>query len=251
LLGWATREPATLVDLLGADDLDAFTDLSSRHGDGWGTAAVTAHGEPGVAVQKSATAARDDETFRRWARTAATDLGLAHLRMATLGLGVHHGNTHPFTDGRVAFAHNGSIHPPAALDALLPEDLEGMRRGDTDSERYFLAVLDRLRVAAPGEALASAVEAVAATARYSSLNCLLLTPDELYAVCRYDPVAEVTEHEEGYFRLGYRVTADGVVVASSGWGEGWREIGNGEVLVVRRATLDVAVHPLADLAAVG
>ena len=39
-----------------------------------------------------------------------------------------------------------------------------------------------------------------------------------------------------------------VVVASSGWGRGWQGLANGELLVVRRGSLEVTVEPLgADL----
>ena len=57
--------------------------------------------------------------FADWSRATRSDLGLVHLRRATLGLPVRAENTHPFTDGRLAFAHNGSISPPPALDVLL------------------------------------------------------------------------------------------------------------------------------------
>jgi predicted glutamine amidotransferase len=140
LLGWASQKPTTLRDLLGEDDLGEFTELSRRHGDGWGVARSTARG---VSVRKRPDAARTSARFDRWARRRRTDLGLAHLRRATLGLRIDAANTHPFTDGRVAFAHNGSVLPPAALDSLIPA---GARRGGTtDSERYFLAVRARMR----------------------------------------------------------------------------------------------------------
>src|SRR5688500_13388654 len=132
LLGWTTREPTTLSDLLGEDDLADFTELSAKHGDGWGVARSTRRR---VVVRKRADAARSSAEFARWARGRRTDSGIAHLRWATLGLGIDPDNTHPFTDGRVAFAHNGSIRPPAALDDLLTQRSQRQRRGTTDSER--------------------------------------------------------------------------------------------------------------------
>jgi predicted glutamine amidotransferase len=247
LLGWATRTPTSLQDLLGPADLDAFTELSCKHADGWGMARST---DTGVEVRKRADAARTSDDFTALARAGRSDLGLAHLRWATLGLGVRPENTHPFTDGRLAFAHNGSISPPASLDRLLPRRVRRQRRGDTDSERYFLAVLARIAEGAtPAEALTSVVTEIAGSTRYTSLNCLLLTPDALYAVSRYDAVAPVRADEgPDYFSLRYRVGPDAVVVASSGWGSGWQELANGELMVVRRGTLDVAVTPLGDLA---
>jgi predicted glutamine amidotransferase len=243
LLGWASRVPTTLLDLLGEEDLTEFTELSSKHADGWGLARSTRRG---VRVAKAADAARTSGAFARRARRRRSDLGLAHLRWATLGLDVHEANTHPFSHGPLAFAHNGSIMPPASLDRLISPAVAGLRRGSTDSERYFLAVLSRMAEGAtPAEALARTVEDVAAGGGYTSLNCLLLTPDELHAVCRIDPdVPPRPDEGPDYFTLRYRVTGDAVVVASSGWGRDWQDLADGELLTVRRRSLDVSVRPL-------
>src|SRR5687768_15181296 len=128
LLGWATRTPTSLHRLLGHDDTVDFTELSGLHGDGWGLA----RGVPGgVDVRKRANTARMSDDFALWSRATRSGLGLVHLRRATLGLPVRAENTHPFTDGRLAFAHNGSISPPPALDVLLSPTAQAMRTGDT------------------------------------------------------------------------------------------------------------------------
>ena len=240
LLGWATRTPTTLLDLVGDEDLRTFTELSARHGDGWGVARAT---ETGVKVHKRADAARSSRTFARWARGYASDLGMAHLRWATMGLSVGIENTHPFTDGHVAFAHNGSVLSPAALDALAAPDVSRLRRGTTDSERYFLALVTRLRQGAtPRDALRDTVDEIAGTLPFTSLNCLLVTPDELIAVCHYDAAGDLEDKDPEYYRLRYRVTDDAVVVSSSGWGRDWQELPNGSLLTVRRGSLATAVH---------
>jgi predicted glutamine amidotransferase len=242
LLGWATRTPTSLHRLLGHDDLVDFTQLSGLHGDGWGLARAVAGG---VEVRKRPDTARASDDFALWSRATRSDLGLVHLRRATLGLQVKAENTHPFTDGRLAFAHNGSISPPPSLDVLLSPTAQGLRRGDTDSERYFLAVLSQLENGAdPADALRGAVAGIAATASYTSLNCLLMTPDELYAVCFFDPDGHQSDEAPDYYHLGYRTTDDAVVVASSGWGRGWQSLANGELLVVRRGSLEVTVESL-------
>jgi predicted glutamine amidotransferase len=239
LLGWATRVPTTLTDLLGAGDLGGFTELSTKHGDGWGVARSTRRG---VRVRKSPDAARTSVEFARWAGRRRADLGLAHLRWATLGLGVDRDNTHPFTDGRVAFAHNGSIRPPAGLDRLLDDRSQRRRQGTTDSERYFLAVSQLLRDGAtPEEALRGCADEIAASMEFTSLNCLLLTPEKLYALCRYDPTGRWEDDDPSYYDLRYRVSSDAVVVASSGWGGDWRELANGDLLVVGRRSLETTV----------
>lgn len=242
LLGWATRRPLPLAELLGPADLDAFTELSCTHGDGWGTARSTA---AGVEVLTSPDAARESDAFAGWAAHTATDLGMVHLRWATLGLPVRPENIHPFTDGQVAFAHNGSISPPESLDALLtPEGRAGLA-GDTDSERYFLAVLGRIRAGeAPAAALAGTVRDITARCAFSSLNALLLTPDRLVAVCLPGPRADQHAHGPDYFALRHRAGDDAVVVASSGWGRGWQELAPGELLEVDRTTLRVSVQAL-------
>jgi predicted glutamine amidotransferase len=249
LLGWASRPARPLAGLLGAEDLHAFTELSCTHGDGWGAARSTG---TGVQVVRDPDAARTSAAFADWASGTPSDLGMVHLRWATLGLAVRPENTHPFTDGTVAFAHNGSIRPPAALDPLVGDGVRALRAGDTDSERYFLAVLSRLREGAtPAGALAATVTAIAASTDFSSLNALLLTPDQLVAVCRPGPEAD--QHAEGpdYFALRYRAGDDAVVVSSSGWGRDWHELADGELLTVDRGTLAVTVRPVEELAAVG
>jgi predicted glutamine amidotransferase len=235
LLGWATRVPTTLHGLLDEPDLQDFTDLSARHCDGWGVARAT---DTGVKVHKRPHAARSSRSFGAWARSHASDLGIAHLRRATMGLSVGIENTHPFTDGRLAFAHNGSVLSPASLDRLVTPEVARLRRGTTDSERYFLALVSRLADGAtPQEALRDTVADIERTSPFTSLNCLLMTPDELVALCRYDPDGPLEDEAPDYYRLRYRLTDDAVVVSSSGWGRDWQELANGDLLVVRRGTL--------------
>jgi predicted glutamine amidotransferase len=243
LLGHVSRTPTSLAELLGEADLAEFTELSRKHGDGWGFASAT---DAGVQVVKAPDAARGSEAFGRAAHTGATDLGLVHLRWATLGLSVAPENTHPFTDGTIAFAHNGSITPPSALDALIPDDLQTQRTGDTDSERYFLATLAEARRTNPADGLAATVARITESYEFSSLNAMIATPHELITVCRYDPMAQVREDEPDYYHMRFRVTADAVVVSSTGWGSGWTPLDNGEILVVRRDTLEVSVRSVKD-----
>jgi predicted glutamine amidotransferase len=240
LLGWAARTSVSLADLLGEGDLDAFTALSSKHGDGWGIAWRDGHG---VASHTSPDAACYSPEYAQLAHALASDLAIVHLRWATLGLPVQPSNTHPFAEGDVAFAHNGSVRPPSALDELLSDKQRAAMRGTTDSERYFRAVLSAADQAPLQQGLAQTVDRIARTKDFTSLNCLLMTPDTLYAATRFNPGAEDDEGED-YFHLRYRVTDDAVVVASSGWGSDWRVLENGTLLSVDRATLETSVVSL-------
>ncbi len=243
LLGWATATPATLTDLVGERDLAGFTALSGVHGDGWGCAWRRGD-EAGIRTEPEA--ASGSAAFAAATRGLVSDLGLVHLRQASLGLAVTPENTHPFTDGGLAFAHNGSIAPPSSLEPLV-DDVTALR-GQTDSERYFRAVLARAEHLPVRDALTSTVAEVAETCGYTSLNCLLMTPEWLYAVCWYDRDAELCQTDQEYFSLRYRISPGVVVVGSSGWGRGWRELGNGEVLAVRRGTLEVSLGAVNQLA---
>jgi predicted glutamine amidotransferase len=240
LLGWAARTPTTLAELLGEADLEAFTALSRKHGDGWGIAARTGQD---IDLHTSPDAACFSDDYAERAHAQATDLAVVHLRWATLGLPVQPSNTHPFVDRGLAFAHNGSVSPPSSLDELLSDKQQAAMRGTTDSERYFRAVLSTAGCLPVETALAQVVDRIARTKTFTSLNCLLMTPDKLYAVCRFTPGHEGDE-EEDYFHLRYRVTDDAVVVASTGWGRDWRVLDNGSLLVVDRATLDTSVLSL-------
>jgi predicted glutamine amidotransferase len=244
LLGYVSRTPTTFAELLGEADLHEFTELSRKHADGWGLAWPT---DDGIEVTKAPDAARSSPLFAHAAHEHVSDLGLAHLRWATLGLNVVAENTHPFSDGSIAFAHNGSVKPPASIDPMIPDEVMRLRQGTTDSERYFLAVLARARTTDPATALAETASLIASTLEISSLNAMIATRSHLVAVSRFDPAAEAKEAEPDYYQLRYRITPDAIVVASSGWGEGWNTLRNGEMLVVDRGTLDLTVTHLPEV----
>lgn len=241
LLAYASRTPVTLTDLFGAEELAEFVELSKTHCDGWGLAYAQEEGVGRIRVPDPAHSSPD---FVEVSQEHRSDLAIVHVRWATDDLAVDVRNTHPFTDGRMAFAHNGAVRPAHALDALVSPDLRGDREGTTDSERYFLAVADRARRMAAADALAETTAAIASGGfDFTCLNATLVTDTELIAVSRYRPGAE-RERGEGpdYYRLKYRVTPDAVVLASSGWGADWETLGNGEMLVVQRSTLELAVR---------
>lgn len=241
LLGCVAPHPVTVDEVLG-EGRQAFFDLARVHGDGWGHAWSTGQD---LHVRKAPESAIGSAELAALAAGTPSVASLTHLRWATLGLDVRPENTHPFTDGRVAFAHNGSVAPPSQLDPLVAPGLAAQRGGDTDSERYFLAVLSRMQREDPQDALVHVVDDIVGSgARVHSLNSLLLTPDALYAVCSYDAGSHA---DPDYYPLLYRTGADGVVVTSTGWADstGWRLVSNGEMLVVDRRTLATTLVPVA------
>lgn len=245
LLGVVTRAPLPLA--IALDDLAVpFTDLSREHRDGWGIAAWPVQGA-GPRVVKDTAPAADTRQWDEALTGTLTDAAILHLRLASPNLPVVPGNTHPFTVGTLAFAHNGFFSPYDALDGLIDADLLAHRAGSTDSERFFLRVLTLLRDEDPVDALAHAAADIRArAASFASLNCLLLTEQALYAYSDEDPDSEVSRRRgPDFFRLRYRTEHDRVVVASSGIpqpDEDWSVLPYGRVLEISRAGLRVSVH---------
>jgi hypothetical protein len=93
----------------------------------------------------------------------------------------------------------------------------------------------------PGEALTRTVEDVVASGvGVRSLNCMLLTPSTLYAVCCYNALSD---EDPDYYPLLYRQDGDTVVVASTGWTDsaGWSVLDNGQMLSIDRTTLQMSL----------
>jgi predicted glutamine amidotransferase len=256
LLGYCARSDVSVADLIGNRGLAEFTALSAMHSDGWGMAWYE-NGQP--CVRKSPHRAEGEPEYDRLARRPLGGLGLVHLRWATPGLVVSESNSHPFRYGPYLLAHNGAIHPQARLDEMLPPTWQRQLRGTTDSEHYFLHLMWRL-----AEGDGDVMAAIAGTAMDieehfapNSLNAILLSPTTLYAICWHDrakvPHTELRERGLGdrpddvaaYFDLGYRLTPDAVVVASSGWPRGdWTPLPNRHVLVADRTTLRTSIRAL-------
>ncbi|MBG6238702.1 putative glutamine amidotransferase [Mycetocola sp. CAN_C7] len=230
LLGYVSRHPTAVLDVLGPDDFASFTSLTAVHGDGWGAAWHDADGRI-RSINSTGTAILDDD----YAAMAATRLGtsgLLHLRWATAGLPICPENTHPFVDGDYAFAHNGNISPIPHLDSLLTPESLARLTGDTDSERYFRLLLQC--IAEAGDDTEGVTRGLAILQREFpdfSLNALLLSPEALFAVhinsrAESPPRAlrALFEHEDSmparhateYYAMDYRVTEDAVHVISSG-----------------------------------
>jgi predicted glutamine amidotransferase len=117
---------------------------SLEHPDGWGIASWQDGGYPQVA--RGLGAAHLDPEFERVSSAVEARTVLAHLRLASVG-SVKLDNAHPFTHGRWAFAHNGTLHAfdrhRAAIEELIAPAYRTFR-GETDSERCFSLFLTRL-----------------------------------------------------------------------------------------------------------
>ncbi|WP_329461546.1 class II glutamine amidotransferase [Streptomyces sp. NBC_01431] len=252
------------------DAPDSLLAQSHRDPDGTGLGYFEPDGTP--QVRKAPDAAYQDRAFAREAKQICSATFLAHIRLASTG-SLTARNTHPFQqDGRL-FAHNGVIEGLEALDAQLGTDLS-LVGGDTDSERFFALITREIRGRRGdiGTGIERAARWVAAHLPVYSLNFILTTPNELWAL-RYPGTHELHVLERpaggqhgarhldhsgtaGLMRVhsGDLADAPAVVVASERMDDHpqWRPLQSGELLHVapdgrahRRLVLpDPPAHPL-------
>lgn len=261
LLGYVTAEPASITHSLGAPLFDQFTALCAIHADGWGMGWRTPQG-PEIAT--SHLCATTDPRFAELAGKRLSDAGLVHLRWATDGLAVNPENTHPFTAGGYAFAHNGNVSPIPQLESLLGDEAQALLRGTTDSERYFAYLWQEIAAADDeATALQDAVSRLHQQFPTRSLNALLLSPTTLYAIhvnnAAVGPIDDVIAmyssadeiplghaDSSGYFAMAYRETPEAVHVISSGISpEGWEPVPADSILAIDVQTRDVGVLAIA------
>jgi predicted glutamine amidotransferase len=242
----------------GAEDVDAtfwlldapasLAHQSHANPDGFGLATFDAGGA--LSVVKRPVRAADDEAFGHHARETHATTFLAHVRYADTGA-ISPRNTHPFEiDGRV-FAHNGVVGDLDRLDERLGADRR-LVHGETDSERLFALVSLAIREheGSIRDGIAAATAELADTTELYSLNFVLATPSELWAL-RYPEHNKLylleraaggprgdhhLDESSAYGTLRMR-SPDGasrplVVIASEPMDEdpGWEEIAAGELV---------------------
>ena len=241
LLGFVSNQEHTISEIAG-QDFGSFISLSVKHCDGWGVSSVDEHQRTNLIVEP--TRALDSKKFEEVTSTLKTDGALLHLRWATLGLEVNEGNSHPFTFGDISFIHNGSINPPSSLDPFISEELKVAMRGDTDSEKYFYAIVSEINKSSLIDGTLSAVRKIREKLDYSSINAMILTREK-YLVISEHKVDRIPKGEgPEYYDLYYRKDLKGVLVSSTGWNQnGWSLIPNHSLAIIDRnkLTIDIKV----------
>jgi glutamine amidotransferase len=158
----------------------SLREQSRTQPDGYGIGTFEEDGTPDV--DKRPIRALADERFAQQACEERSRTFVAHLRFASTGRRAEE-NTHPFAQQGRLFAHNGVLW---GLDAL-EQRLDGYRallKGDTDSERLFALITREtaLRGGDVGEGICAAIRWIADTLPVYSVNFVLTTPTELWAL---------------------------------------------------------------------
>jgi predicted glutamine amidotransferase len=237
---------------------------SETQPDGYGVGTFRDDGTPDV--DRGVIAAWQDDEFTRQAHDECSRTYVVHLRYASTGP-VALRNSHPFVQEGRLFAHNGVVEGLADLEQHLGED-RALVHGDTDSERVF-ALITRETRRAGGDLRAGitrAVRWIAAHLPLYSVNFVLTTPDELWAL-RYpegNPLWVLERHaggphgcrhldetsDVGTLRVhsGDLARTDAVVVATERMDEnpGWRELEPGELFRVAGDLRCSSTLPVAD-----
>ncbi|MCL1592776.1 MAG: class II glutamine amidotransferase [Actinomycetia bacterium] len=136
-----TRLECSLVAAQNALQVQSDRDgRGLRNADGWGIAHWVGDERE---VIKSTMPAFADAEFARVASEIWSESAIAHVRSATVG-SVSEANTHPFTRGAWAFAHNGTVSAFNHVRTRLDLSPYGPPDGQTDSELVFLWLLNRM-----------------------------------------------------------------------------------------------------------
>ncbi|MBU6389239.1 class II glutamine amidotransferase [Patescibacteria group bacterium] len=143
------------------------------HMDGWG---LVAYRDGRLVYQQKEADQADHNPVYTTASAAALGerptVVIGHLRKTNEK--PNRENSHPFTQEGLSFCHNGAIFEPERLplDAVALKQ----REGTTDSERFFLYLLQRLRTGLspdPVTALRDAFYFIRDNLGYSALNIVL------------------------------------------------------------------------------
>jgi predicted glutamine amidotransferase len=246
LTAGTTRVKATFWLL---DAPDSLRVQSHRNTDGAGLGFFGPAGEP--VLDKQPEPAFSDQEFIHEARQAESSAFVAHVRWATAG-GRTVQNTHPFVmDGRV-MAHNGGFGELAQLESELGSYVR-LVLGDTDSERYFALITKETDAHGGdvGAGITAAASWIAERLPVSSLNAIVATPGELWAL-RYpgqhalhilerpadpgpgEPGLHVRSATSSVHVPALEHTASVVIASERLDGEGgWRMLAPGELVHVR------------------
>jgi predicted glutamine amidotransferase len=164
--------------------------LSESQPDGVGIATFAGDGSP--SIWRKPVAANRSETFIALAGSheVRSRTFLAHIRHATEAEPSME-NTHPFEQNGRIFAHNGVVGDLPEIRRRLGSYTD-LIRGDTDSEHYFTLITKRIddNGGDIGAGITAAAREMAEELALYSLNMLLITPTDLWAL-RYPETNEL------------------------------------------------------------
>lgn len=242
-MGYVSPVKTSFPALVG-DGFQEFVALSSIHCDGWGLSTVD-QGGGHTLLEKKVEAATGSADFDESVARNIADGALLHLRWATKGLSISENNTHPFMYEEYSFIHNGSIFPPDSITPFIDQRFLPLIIGQTDSERYFYLLMTEIEKLGLVEGIKSALKIIKENGDTTSLNAMLMNRDFFITISEHIPARKPDWALDGYYEINYLHTPEGVLFASSGWGQpGWIRLENHHCAVVNRSTFEIEVFAL-------
>lgn len=161
---------------------------SENQPDGVGLGTFRSDGS--ASVYRKPVAANRSETFIAGAHDVRSRTFLSHIRHATVA-DPNVENTHPFEQHGRLLAHNGIVGDLPELRRRLGGHVE-LIHGETDSEHYFTLITKRIEEhdGDVGAGITAAVRELASDIALYSLNMILTTPDDVWAL-RYPETNEL------------------------------------------------------------
>ncbi|MCJ7562680.1 MAG: class II glutamine amidotransferase [Thermoplasmata archaeon] len=217
-----------LKDLQHVSELGEVPDRGTEelgHRDGWGI--VTFSSGSSKLLGKSERPMHLDPSFdaalEDVAKLEGPNILIAHARRGSEG-SLSLANTHPFISDGIVFAHNGTVkkfHPNTSSNPL----------GQTDSERVFMTLLDRLD---EKKSMTSAIETLVKEDvrghEFTGLMLLISDGKKLYGYRGYSQ-----EKDSWYYTMNVSKCPDEVIVYQQthmGYAPPIDEVKNGELVTV-------------------
>jgi len=218
---------------------------SRTNGDGFGIGWYGLRRQPGV--YREILPAWNDPNLRALARQIQSPLFFAHVRAST-GTETARANCHPFAHDNWLFMHNGEVggydHCRRELEAQLCDDLYEFRLGSTDSELFFLLMVQNGLASDAQAAIRKTIGQVTEIAGGDHDRPLVMTicvsdGTRLYA-CRHASAGTPPS-------LFWRVSGRDLLIASEPLDDkeaGWNEVGP-DTLLCHDGQLDISplYHP--------
>jgi len=176
LFGLITKEKVDVSFLLlkeGVARDKVLLKIKSGFGLGW-------YEDMSVKTVKLPLPVEGGKEFWQIGETIHSNIIIFHIREKTVGEERKY-NTHPFSYKNFMFAHIGTINNWKDLENKLTDEWRKQIKGETDSERYFMLIMQYWDDDEPERGISRAIKEVKKVSSYSSLNFLLTDGKKLYA----------------------------------------------------------------------
>ncbi len=266
LFAQVSPDPASAAEYLLASERSLFKQARANpknlQKDGWGIGHFTASGR--VAIEKSPLPVyRQKTAFTAAVGRARSRVVVGHIRAASNPRGiaaqklVSKANTHPYTDGRWIFAHNGTLQiPDEVARALGP--LARNVRSQNDSEVYFWQFLKFLeKTGSPAAAFKACIAEdwwlwarckrnhPGKAAPYTSLNAVAASAHGVHILCHASKPSRwrACNPSQPWYVMSFAERNGKIVIGSENLDAGrWTRLRPPEILSVeiRKGELEVA-----------